>query len=368
MNLDNFLAQGSSILEEASKAILDAAKQLPAPEVYALDRRVATQICAAVAVDAGQSLFKGSLQEAGIAIFQVASSLEQDEPRTIPFWINPNLPEKQKEQYIDDELDKLFHQDKTVQDFVKAMKWQNANAAIQPSQKSSGGEVGNYVRDLLEWAELYRLAKILNDERELKISGHLQPILLRDGVLRFGATASNIANRLGELFEELKIPIFGLGKRSMLLKMPVIKAWLTLHKVYERKGAFCIWLNEEMFRATGWKLDRYFGTDGFRFGRYVLVRFDNMPSSRNVFAMDIPNYLYSNQKDEVLSLLSSIEQHISATAYPLPGYPLPLQIAHDKVTLRNDRTQMLERALRTKISSEALDFLINLDLGEQNVW
>jgi len=368
MNLDDFLAQGSRILEESSKAIQEAAKKLPAPEVYTLDRRVATQICAAVAVDAGQSLFKGSLQEAGIAIFQIASSLEGDDPRTIPFWINPNLPEDQKEQYIDAELERLFEQDKTVQDFVRAMKWQNAAGGIQPSQKSSGTEVGNYVRDLLEWAELYRLAKILNEERKLKVTGHLQPILLRDGVLRFGTTAANVAERLGKLFEELNIPIFGLGKRSMLLKLPVIKAWITLHKVHERAGAFCIWLNEETFRATGWKLDRYFGTDGFRFGRYVLVRFDNMPGSRNIFAVDIPNYLYSNRKDDVLNLLSSIEQHISATAYPLPGYPLPLQIAHDKVTLRNDRTQMLERALRTKISLEALEFLINLDLGEQNVW
>ncbi len=80
MNLDNFLTQGSRILEEASRAILDSAKKLLAPEVYALDRRVATQICAAVAVDAGQSLFKGSLQEAGIAIFQIASSLSDKLP------------------------------------------------------------------------------------------------------------------------------------------------------------------------------------------------------------------------------------------------------------------------------------------------
>lgn len=368
MNLDNFLAQGSRILEEASRAIQEAAKQLPEPQVYALDRRVATQICAAVAVDAGQSLFKGSLQEAGIAIFQIASSLEGDEPRTIPFWINPNLPEDQKEQYIDNELETLFRQDQIVCDFVKAMKWTNASAGIQPNQKSSGSEMGGYVRELLEWAELYRLAKILDEERRLKVTGRLQPILLRDGVLRFGTTAKNIAQQLGKLFEELDIPIFGLGKRSMLLRMPVIKAWLTLHKIYDRSGAFCVWLEEEAFHKTGWKLDRYFGTDGFRFGRYVLVRFDNMPGSRNIFAMDIPNYLYLNQKDQVLNLLSSIEQHISATAYPMPGYPLPLQIAHDKVTLRNDRTQMLERALRTTISPEALDFLINLTWGGHDVW
>jgi NurA-like 5'-3' nuclease len=77
-----------------------------------------------------------------------------------------------------------------------------------------------------------------------------------------------------------------------------------------------------------------------------------------------------NRKDDVLNLLSSIEQHISATAYPLPGYPLPLQIAHDKVTLRNDRTQMLERALRTKISPEALEFLtvVSPILFKHHIW
>ncbi len=46
MNMDNFLVQGSTILEEASKAIQDAARKLPAPQVFALDRRVTTQICA----------------------------------------------------------------------------------------------------------------------------------------------------------------------------------------------------------------------------------------------------------------------------------------------------------------------------------
>lgn len=368
MELQNFLAQGCRILERASKAVREAAEQLPPPEVYPLNYRVTTQICAAVAVDAGQNLFKGALQEAGIAIFQIASSLVDEEPRTIPFWVNPNLPEREREEYIRKELDELFQHDATIQEFVKAMGWSSAWEAIQTSQMSSSAGVTNYVRDLLEWAELYRLARLLDRERGLKVTGQLQPILLRDGVLRFGSTAANVSKNLGRLFQDLNIPIFGIGKRSLLLRMPVVKAWLVLHGVHKRQGPLCVWLKEEEFVKLGWQLERYFGGDGFRFGRYVLVRFDGMAGSRNFFAVDVPEYLYQSRKEEVLRLLSSIEQHISATAYPLPGYPLPLQIAHDKVNLRNTRAEMLERSLRTRISKEAMDFLVNLELGGQDVW
>ncbi len=368
MDMQNLLSEGCRILEEASKVIQEAAAQLSPPEIHPLNYRVATQICAAVAVDAGQNLFKGALQEAGIAIFQVASSLEGEEPRIIPFWVNPNLPEQDREAYIQKELDTLFQQDATVQEFVKAMGWASAGDALLPSQMSSSAGVTNYVRDLLEWAELYRLARLLDQERKLKATGHLQPILLRDGVLRFGSTAANISAPLGNLFRDLNIPIFGIGKRSLLLKMPVMKTWLSVHRVYERKGPLCVWLKEEEFEKLGWRLERYFGSDGFRFGRYILVRFDGMAGSRNFFAVDVPEYLYEARKSEVLRLLSSIEQHISATAYPLPGYPLPLQIAHDKVNLRNTRAEMIERSLRTRISGEAMEFLLNLSIGGQDVW
>ncbi len=368
MNLQNFLSKGCQILEQASSTIQELAKQLPPPEIYSLNYRTAAQICAAVAVDAGQNLFKGALQEAGIAIFQVASSLEEEEPRTIPFWVNPNLPEDAREQFIKQELDTLVQEDQTVCEFVKAMGWSNAWEGIQPSQMESASGVTNYVRELLEWAELYRLARLLDEERRLKVTGTLQPILLRDGVLRFGSTAANISQPLGKLFQNLDIPIFGLGKRSLLLRMPILKTWLTLHEVHVRKGPLCIWLNEEDFEKLGWRLERYFGGDGFRFGRYVLVRFDGLPGSRKFFAVDVPDYMYRNEKEKVLRLLSSIEQHISATAYPVPGYPLPLQIAHDKVNLRNTRAEMLERALRTKVSKETIEFLINLELGGSDVW
>lgn len=367
MDLQSFLSNSCRILEEASKTVRNAAGELPPPEVYPLNYRTITQICAAVAVDAGQNLFKGALQEAGIAIFQIASSLEDEEPRTVPFWVNPNLPEQEREKYIKRELDILFREDTTIQEFVKAMGWESAGDALQPSQMVSAANVTGYVRDLLEWAELYRLARRLAEERKLKVTGRLQPILLRDGVLRFGSTAANVANRLGQLFQDLDIPIFGIGKRSLLLRMPVVKAWLTLHRVHERRGPLCVWLHEEDFQRLGWHLERYFGGDGFRFGRYVLVRFDGMPGSRNFFAVDVPENLYK-ERIEVLRLLSSIEQHISATAYPVPGYPLPLQIAHNKVNLRNTRAEMLERSIRTRVSNEAVDFLLNLDLGGKDVW
>jgi len=62
MDMQSLLSEGCRILEEASKVIQEAAAQLSPPEIHPLNYRVATQICAAVAVDAGQNLFKGALQ------------------------------------------------------------------------------------------------------------------------------------------------------------------------------------------------------------------------------------------------------------------------------------------------------------------
>lgn len=360
MPMDSFTTAGVSVISRAAKHTKKAVESLPPPDVDVLNRRAALQMCAAVAVDAGQSLFGGALRQAGIAVFQVASSQEGEDPRTYPFWVDPSLPEDDRREAIQERLDELGSNDPTISNFVQAMGWQRVYEAMQPSDYGSAAGLADFVRDLLEWSELYRLANVLNSTRQL-LSG-FQPILLRDGTLRFGSTAANIAEPLGRLFQKLNVPIFGVTKTSLLVTTPVVRLWLIRHKTFSLEGPFCVWLHKEDFEKLGWRLARYFGEQGFRFGRYVLARFDPMPGSRNIFAIDIPSYLFDNP-DKTTVLLSGLIQQATATAYPVPGYPVALRKAHEKVALTTDRARMLENTLRRSLPPDVYEFLKTLEMG-----
>lgn len=355
MPLDAFMDTGSDIIQQVAQRTQEAVDALSSPNVDKLNRRAALQMCAAVAVDAGQSLFGGALRQAGIAVFQVASSDEREEAKTYPFWVAPSLPEEEKKAVVQQKLDELALSDPAIQSFVNAMGWRHAYGGMQPGAYRSAAAVGGYVRDLLEWSELYRLANVLNETRYL-MQG-FQPILLRDGALRFGTTAANVSKPLGDLFKNLNIPIFGVTKQSMLLRNPVILLWLKKHNVLQNGGPFCVWMESEEFEKLGWSIERYFGETGFRFGHYAIVRFDSLPSSADLFAVDIPDYLFLHDRDQVLILLSGLIQQVSATAYPVPGYPIALQQAHNKVVVTQDRARMLENSLRRSLPPEAFEFL-----------
>jgi len=358
MPIDNFIQNGIEIIKRAQEQTLAAVEALGSPKVDKLDKRAALAMCAAVAVDAGQSLFGGALHQAGIAVFQVASSQEAEEPRIYPFWIAPNLPDHEKKDSIKKRIEELA-EDKTIGDFVNAMNWEHPIQGMQDNAYNSAAAVGDYVRDLLEWSELYRLAKVLDSTRSL-LQG-FQPILLRDGALRFGTTAANISKPLGDLFRKLNVPIFGVTKDSNLLRNPVILLWLKKHKVLNTDTPLCVWMDAKEFEVLGWSIERYFGKSGFRFGRYAIVRFDSLAGSKDLFAVDIPDYLTQDRKDEALVLISGLIQQASATAYPIPGYPIALRQAHNKVVVSDDRARLFENSLRRSLPPEAYEFLKMLE-------
>jgi hypothetical protein len=360
MPVGNFAIAGVEVIAKAAEHTRKAVESLPSPKVDIPNRRSALQMCAAVAVDAGQSLFGGALRDAGIAVFQVASSQEGEDPRTYPFWVDPSLPEDDRHKVIRERLDELASSDPTVHNFVQAMGWQKAYEAMQPSAYDSAAALGDFVRDLLEWSELYRLANVLDSTRQLLLG--FQPILLRDGTLRFGTTAANVGEPLGRLFQNLNVPIFGVTKGSRLIANPVVRLWLMKHGVFSQDGPFCVWLDAKDFQELGWRLERYFGQTAFRFGRYALVRCDPMPGSRNIFAVDIPGYLFDDH-DKTMVLLSGLIQQATATAYPIPGYPVALQKAHEKVALTEDKARMLENTLRRSLPPDVYDFLKTLETG-----
>lgn len=354
--------RGVEVIQQAADKLQEAADQLGVPEVDPLNRRSALNMCAAVAVDAGQSLFGGALRDAGIALFQVASSQEDEDPRAFPLWVAPSLPEDEKRKTIQGLLSKIVQSDEIIARFVRDMGWNNIHDenVMPPSCYQTAGALSNFFRELLEWATLYEIGRDLRDA-STKLKVGIQPVLLRDGTLRFDNMGEDHARRLERLFIELDIPILGVTKRSSLVSSAVIRLWLAKHRVYDREGAFVIRLDFEDFQSLGWRLDRYFGIDGMRFGKYALARFDRMPGSRDIFAIDIPDYLLSDW-DAVLILLSGVAEHATATAYPAPGYPIALRKAHDKVVLTKDRVLAIENSIRRTLGEDAYQLMKALGL------
>ncbi len=122
-------------------------------------------------------------------------------------------------------------------------------------------------------------------------------------------------------------------------------------------------IDTQMFKDLGWRLERYFGDEESRtrFGKYALVRFDPLSGSRNLFAVDVPDFLISNL-DETLVLLSGVAQQSTATSYPVHGYPIALRKVHDKVVFTDDKVYLLENSLRRSIPPEIYEVLKNLGL------
>ena len=141
--------------------------------------------------------------------------------------------------------------------------------------------------------------------------------------------------------------------------------WLKYHNIFDKKGAFLIKLDPEVFEELGYRLERYFGVEGsMRFGRYVIVRFDPLPGSRNVFAIDVPHYYFDSESsfDNLLVILSGVAEHSTATSYPVPGYPYALKKAHDRVVFTEDKVYLLENTLRRSLPPDIYDMLKSLEI------
>jgi len=92
---------------------------------------------------------------------------------------------------------------------------------------------------------------------------------------------------------------------------------------FNNKGPFLIKLDSDVFKKLDYRLERYFGVEGsMRFGRYGIARFDWLPGSKNIFAIDLPHHYFDSESsfDNLLVVLSGVAEHSTATSYPSPGY------------------------------------------------
>lgn len=144
--------------------------------------------------------------------------------------------------------------------------------------------------------------------------------------------------------------------------------WLRFYSILKRKGAFLVKLEPQTFEELGHRLTRYFGTEEedpkMRFGRYVIVRFDFLPRSNNIFAIDAPHYYFDSGSsfDDLLVILSGVAEHSTATSYPIPGYSYALKKAHERVVFTKDKLYLLESTLRRGLSLDIYNMLKSLEL------
>jgi len=359
--------QAKASLKTQLEIIKREIDSLPEPEIYELNRRSTLQISAAVAVDAGQSLFGGILREMGIMLLQVASS-EDETPKSYVFWMNPILKDEDKKQQVKNQLARLAKEDEMTKDFVKAMEWSKlTEEKVMPSGCYTNiGILGDFVRELLEWGKLYQTALSLKEIYQ-KLP-NIQPVLLRDGTLRFDHMGEAHARRLSKIFKGIGIPLLGISKTSKLLRNPLITMWLKVHNVFNTQGPFLVKLPYAKFRELGFRLSRYFGIEEedpkMRFGRYIIGRFDSLPGSKNIFAIDIPHYYFEPESsfDDLLVILSGVAEHSTATSYPTPGYPFALKKAHDRVVFTKDKVYLLENILRRSLPPDVYDMLKSLEI------
>lgn len=335
---------------------------LPKPELFPLDRGSAIHTYAVIAVDTGQSLFDGLLSYLGILLFQVATS-DDSPPKPYVFYTSPYLNEVERETQVRQGLEALLAQDPVVKDFASLFTQKMGyrkiyDYGVMPERCfTSAAELASFLRELVEWAALYDSAKRLNRLAVIG-KGIIQPVVLRDGVLRFDAMGKGHSDALRKMFRELDIPIIGITKRSAFLRNPIVSHWLEYHRVFTTSGPFAVRLSKQAFEELGYRLEKYFGEGGeIRFGgSYILVRFDPLPGSHNLFVVDIPDYLIGDWQ-KVLFLLSGISYQGTATVYPVPGYPLALSKAHEKAHLTNEHIKFLEASIKEMLPPSVYNFL-----------
>jgi hypothetical protein len=357
------VGQARHSVEQQLQIIKEEIQSLPVPDVYTLNRRSTLQISAAVAVDAGQSLFGGILREMGIMLLQVASS-EDDDPKSYAFWLNPILKDEDKAEQVKEQFDLVTKQDEMIKDFVVAMRWQSITdkEVMPPGCYQQISSLGDFSRELIEWSKLRMTA--LELKKIYERIPNIQPVILRDGILRFDHMAEAHTKRLSEIFKEIGIPLLGIAKTSKLLANPLISMWLNSHGTFSRQGAFVVKLNSEIFENLNFSLTRYFGDDEkIRFGKYVIVRFDPLPGSKNILAVDVPHFYFDSDAsfDRLLVILSGISEHSTATSYPTPGYPYALKKAHERVVFTQDKIYLIENTLRRQLPLEAYEMLKSLE-------
>lgn len=299
---------------------------------------------APVATDGGENNL--SLEPLNIEIIRIADSngkvhFEEFIPLSRkPRDVGKELFEEKKENK-EEGLLKKFLQYLGVPDWKQLSYLYSTEERPEAEEALGASDTRQFVktlRDILEWAVLLELAHTNTLPRFL---------LIRDGLLRTKFIKKGVFEKLAEAFrrayEERGTMIVGVAKRSKALNY--LSLALDLEKVFHRRKPCFTEVPQELEReAYTWAKT---WMEGQSFGRLHLVKLTEDPGGP-VFAVDIPEWMLSRRK-EVLECLANTAR----SSFPIPGYPQPLILAHERANLSGDQMDLLGE-LATRLLAEEI--------------
>jgi len=351
-------------LQSGIAKLQEIVDQQPAPAVLTLNRRSTIKAYGVAAVDAGQQMLGGILQDLGIAILRVAASEDNMPEREYILWTAPSLPVKGgiREKVIREQLEQIGD-DPNIKPFLAAIGWSSIYDNMPPKGKDSAPELVNFVRDILEWGTIYTIAKDL--KQTASKFPNLRPVMLRDGILRLGHMGEGTSKALRQAFSDLNVPVIGVAKSSELLTSKFVRLWLLKHSIIQHSGAFVVEIPDDIVTIV-YCLKRYNRgaaedseefylvqaahdrlQSGIHFGKFFIARFDQLSGSDEMFVLDVQPHV-ADDKEALAILLSGVGQ-CATTAYPSPGYLWPLRRAHERANIRKTTAELLESAVAQKL-------------------
>jgi hypothetical protein len=191
------------------------------------------------------------------------------------------------------------------------------------------------IRDIAEWAACLELA----------LTSPTSVLVLRDGLLRSMSFSRTALDRASELFrgayERTGSLVVGVAKRSQLLDY--LSLVLAVQGTFDHAYPCYAAVPESLERlAHKWQKE----WPGPRsFGRMYLVKFS--PDREGpVYPVDIPEWVEPARTRELLEYLRGTCRF----TFPVPGYPQPLALAHEKAALGALERSLLESQVAAAVA------------------
>lgn len=358
-DINKLLEELKKDLKKTKREIEENIKRFERPKIISLDKEYQGEVHSVVAVDGSTTGVGKKLSKVGIYFITVADSRKKVTGFNdihvvyLPEFLNDEAWEEQ----VNRQLDRIELFSQKVHRFIRDADFSGVSSLqdIPTSYiRSSSSRLIGFLRDFIEWAELYDLALKVKAREEV-FPTESEVLLLKDGSLLFTPRGERFAKPVGALFENTGVPLIGVSKTSKLLAQVAVRKWIKKY-LGNRTGSFLIEMPDDaestLRKVYSTFLRRY--EEGFLVGdaRLYIARFDPLPGNENYLLLNIPRYVYKD-RDRMISLLNSVKKQCAAV-YPKPGMPWPIYRAHEKATINRSVEKILEHLVESRIDSETL--------------
>lgn len=362
IHMTKLLTQLKNDLHKTRRDYEEKIRKFERPKILSLDKEYLGEVHTVVAVDGSNSGVGKKLSKLGIYFITAADSRKKHSGFSsiqvvyLPEFLNHS----EWEQHVDDQLDRIEVNNHKVHRLISDAGFDNLRDIPTQDIRKSPTKLIGFIRDIVEWAELYDLALKIKKRNE-EFPTESEVVLLRDGSLLFTPRGEKFAKPVGELFEKTDVPIIGVSKRSKLLGELAVRKWLNKY-IGRKNGSFLIEIpddeNSYLRKVYSDFLERY--EEGFLVGeaKLYIVRFDPVPGNENYLLLNIPKYVRKD-RERMISILNSIKKQC-ATVYPKPGIPWPIYRAHEKAAIYRSSEKILEHLVETSLDVETLKLIKEL--------